>query len=343
MRQEGVAKKLNISRQTLNNYINGITLIDFEKLIELSRLVKRDIDYFYKTDYNTGNYLLRSDKKISNELKIKFEEKIRKYVEIEKIEKVKLHPLLLESYLNRFDRDYIQDISMKLRKIWNLSESEPIYNSIQLLEGNGVRVIQFDAMDSDVSGFSAYNEKTGYFIFLNTGTTIERQFFTSIHELAHFIFNKSDYDSELNIEYSELKENIADEIAGHFLLPTQAIKKYISQNYLDNYLNKIRFEDILKMKSYFHVSALCMTKRLFKESIINEKNYNELRNKLENEIGKKKEPYGLNEENFIQNFRFNNLVMGAYKKQRITLSKVAELMEISVIEAGTKFNEWFSN
>ena len=43
--QEEVSKKIGISRQTLNNYINGITLIDFEKLLDVANLTGRNIDF----------------------------------------------------------------------------------------------------------------------------------------------------------------------------------------------------------------------------------------------------------------------------------------------------------
>jgi len=57
--QEEVSKKIGISRQTLNNYINGITLIDFEKLLDVANLTGRNIDFFYKTNQLFRNYKFR--------------------------------------------------------------------------------------------------------------------------------------------------------------------------------------------------------------------------------------------------------------------------------------------
>jgi Zn-dependent peptidase ImmA (M78 family)/plasmid maintenance system antidote protein VapI len=339
LKNEEVSKKLNITRQTLNNYINGSTLIDFEKLIQLSKIVNRDIDYFYSSNYEFSNYHFRSDTNIDNITKIKFEEKVRKYIEIEEINEIDNHPYLLEAILDKFDRKFIKDISLKMRNIWNISYDVPILNPIYVLEENGIRIIQSGAVNPETSGFSVFNDKYGYFIFLNTDSTIERQFFTCVHELAHFIFNKNDYQTDLKIENKKLKEDIANEFTGQFLIPTQALRKYLSEKNL----MEIDFDEVIELKKYFHVSALCMTKRLWKEKLIDDSKYNRLRQRLEKEIGEKKEIDGLEKEKYPINFRFNNLIKCAFQKNRISLSKIAELEDITLIEARNIVKEWAIN
>jgi len=339
LKNEEVSKKLNITRQTLNNYINGSTLIDFEKLIQLSKIVNRDIDYFYRSNYEFSNYHFRSDTNIDNITKIKFEEKVRRYIEIEEINEVDNHPYLLEAILDKFDRKFIKEISLKIRNIWNISYDVPILNPIYVLEQNGIRIIQSCAVNPETSGFSVFNDKYGYFIFLNTDSTIERQFFTCVHELAHFIFNKNDYQADLKIENKKLKEDIANEFAGQFLIPTQALRKYLSEKNL----MEIDFDEVIELKKYFHVSALCMAKRLWKEKLIDDSKYNRLRQKLEKEIGEKKEIDGLEKEKYPVNFRFNNLIKCAFQKNRISLSKIAELEDITLIEARNIVKEWAIN
>lgn len=278
--QELVSKKINISRQTLNNYINGVTLIDFEKLLSIANLTNRRIDFFYKTNQLFGNYKFRSDISIDSKLKIKFEESIRKYDEIEKINKIFTHYLDIIVYLDKFDKEYIATMAEKVRCLFEIDPNSPIANPIYKLEKNDIKIIQFPTDNRDVSGFSAYNQKSGYCIFLNSECTVERRFFTAVHELAHLIFHKSAYQGDIKIEKEEVKEDIANEFAGLFLVPEKALKRFCKENFIE----KVGFEDVMSLKKYFNVSAKCIIKRLFNEEIISEKEYEDLNNKIDSKV-----------------------------------------------------------
>lgn len=333
-----VSQKLNITRQTLNNYINGITLIDIEKLIKLSELLKRNIDYFYKDNFVFGNYLFRSDSEVDNITKVKFEERIRKYLEVEKLVGKKTIPYMLDVYLEKLDKEFIETIAQNLRRFWNIGLLEPINNPINLLELNGIKVLQFSSPDHEISGFSAFNDKIGYCIYLNSNNTIERQFFTSIHELAHFIFNRKDYGIELSAKENEGKEKIANYFAGVFLVPKDSLNKFVEENYF----KKIDFEEVCLIKKYFNVSAECIIKRLFQEGKIDKANYEMLRNEANEKVGSFGEREPIEKKYFIDNFRFNNLVKNAYMENRITTSKLAELLNIRMDEANREAEKWLN-
>ena len=337
--QEQVSKKINISRQTLNNYINGVTLIDFEKLLDIANLTGRGIDFFYKTNLFFGNYKFRSDISIDSKLKIKFEESIRKYDEIEKINKIYPYHLGIDVYLDRFDREYIAAMAEKIRCLFEIDPDSTIANPIYELERNDVKIIQFKAGNRDVSGFSAYNKRSGYCIFLNSECTVERRFFTAVHELAHLIFHKSDYEGDIKIEKEGIKEDIANEFAGSFLVPSKALKEFCKEKFIE----KVGFEDVMSLKKYFNVSAKCIIKRLLNEKIINEKEYEDLNNKIDSKVSPYDEYEPIEKERNIENYRFINLIKKAFFDEIITVSKVAELLEIPVEEANKKVMEWAGN
>jgi len=337
--QEKVSKKINISRQTLNNYINGVTLIDFEKLLGIANLTGRGIDFFYKTNGLFGNYKFRSDVSINNKLKIKFEESIRKYDEIEKINKIYPHYLDIAIYLDKFDRKYIATMAEKVRCLFEIDPNSPIANPIYELERNDIKIIQFKAGNRDISGFSAYNHRSGYCIFLNSECTIERRFFTAIHELAHLIFHKSDYEGDIKIEKENIKEEIANEFAGSFLVPANALKEFCDEKFIE----KVGFEDVMSLKKYFNVSAKCIIKRLLNEKVINEKEYEYLDKKIDSKVSPYDEYEPIEKERNTENYRFINLIKKAFFDEKITVSKVAELLEITVEEANKKVLEWADN
>ncbi|MBM3702332.1 MAG: ImmA/IrrE family metallo-endopeptidase [Actinobacteria bacterium] len=331
-----VSKKINISRQTLNNYINGVTLIDFEKLLNIANLTNRSVDFFYKTNQLFGNYKFRSDISIDSKLKIKFEESIRKYDEIEKINKIFPYHMDIGVYLDKFDKEYIATMAEKIRCLFEIDPNSPIANPIYELEKNDIKIIQFRAGNRDVSGFSAYDQKSGYCIFLNSECNIERRFFTAVNELGHLIFHKDDYQGDIKVEKEKVKEDIANEFAGLFLVPAKALKEFCKENFIE----KVGFEDVLSLKKYFNVSAKCIIKRLLNEEVINKEEYEELNNKIDSKVGSYEEYEPIEEERNIENYRFINLIKKAFLKEEITISKIAELLEIPVEEANKKALEW---
>lgn len=338
-KQDFVAKKLDISRQTLNNYMSGNTSIDIEKLIKLSELLKRNVDFFYKDSYKFGNYLFRSDSKVDKGTRIKFEEKMRKYIEIEKLIGKKTIPYMLEVYLEKINKKFIDSIAQKIRCFWNIGLDDPIANTINLLESNGIKVMQFSSSDHKISGFSAFNNKIGYCIYLNSKCTIERQIFTAIHELAHFIFHRNDYGKDLISKVDDDKEEVANYFAGVFLIPGNSLKKFCEANYF----RKIDFKEVCYTKKYFKVSAESIIKRLYQEKIINESEYKKLREEANKEVGTIGEREPLSEKDFTNNFRFISLVKNAYLESKITTSKVAGLMDLSIIESNRLAERWLSN
>ena len=339
MSQEQASKKLSISRQTLHNYINGSTLIDFEKLLNIATLTNRSIDFFYKTNQSFGNYKFRSDVPISTDLKIKFEERIRKYDEIEKINKISPFQLKIGISLDKFDKDRIENMAEKTRHLLDIGVDNSIFNPIYELEKNDIKIIQFPAENHDISGFSANNDKLGDCIFLNSSCTIERRFFTAMHELAHLIFHKDDYSGDFKVENEKVKEDIANEFAGLLLVPSKPLKEFLANNFIE----KISFDDVINLKKYFNVSAKCIIRRLFKDGIINEKEHEQLNKKVDEKVDRYSEPDPIKEDRNIENYRFINLVKKALLEEEITVSKIAELLEIPVIDANKKAMEWSNN
>ncbi|MHB8280532.1 MAG: hypothetical protein ACYDIA_23230, partial [Candidatus Humimicrobiaceae bacterium] len=55
------------------------------------------------------------------------------------------------------------------------------------------------------------------------------------------------------------------------------------------------------------------------------------------------EPYPIGEDRNIENYRFNNLVKKAFLEGEITVSRIAELLGMPVINANKKVLEWSNN
>ena len=369
--QSKAAAMLGISRQTLSNYMSGSTPIDIEKLLKIAEITGKTVSQFYMdSDYEyvisndsdqyliSGlkditsiikakealfeSYVFRSDIPIPSALKNKFEQKIRQYAEIERINEISPYQFKIDSGLNKFDKPQIELIAQKIRGLFEIGPSTPISNPIYELERNNVKIIQFPEDNQDISGFSAHNDELGYCIYLNSKCTIERRFFTAAHELAHLIFHKKDYtrqdksdiktgtdssshtDSGLNIIYKDkIKEDIADEFAGLFLVPSNSLASFCKNNFIENFI----FENVIILKKYFNVSAKCMIKRLLKEGYIAKRQYTELNEETDKKIDPYHEYEPIEKSRIVENHRFRNLVHRALDSKKITESEAAAYLK----------------
>ena len=369
--QSKAAAMLGISRQTLSNYMSGSTPIDIEKLLKIAEITGKTVSQFYMdSDYEYvisndsdqylisdqkditsiikakealfESYVFRSDIPIPSALKNKFEQKIRQYAELERINEISPYQFKIDSGLNKFDKPQIELIAQKIRGLFEIGPATPISNPVYELERNNVKIIQFPEDNQDISGFSAHNDELGYCIYLNSKCTIERRFFTAAHELAHLIFHKKDYtrqdksdiktgtdssshtDSGLNIIYKDkIKEDIADEFAGLFLVPSNSLASFCKNNFIENFI----FENVIILKKYFNVSAKCMIKRLLKEGYIAKRQYTELNEETDKKIDPYHEYEPIEKSRIVENHRFRNLVHRALDSKKITESEAAAYLK----------------
>ena len=369
--QSKAAAMLGISRQTLSNYRSSSTPIDIEKLLKIAEITGKTVSQFYMdSDYEYvisndsdqylisdqkditsiikakealfESYVFRSDIPIPSALKNKFEQKIRQYAELERINEISPYQFKIDSALNKFDKPQIELIAQKIRGLFEIGPATPISNPVYELERNNVKIIQFPEDNQDISGFSAHNDELGYCIYLNSKCTIERRFFTAAHELAHLIFHKKDYtrqdksdiktgtdssshtDSGLNIIYKDkIKEDIADEFAGLFLVPSNSLASFCKNNFIENFI----FENVIILKKYFNVSAKCMIKRLLKEGYIAKRQYTELNEETDKKIDPYHEYEPIEKSRIVENHRFRNLVHRALDSKKITESEAAAYLK----------------
>lgn len=108
-----------------------------------------------------------------------------------------------------------------------------------------------------IDGFSC-RRKNHYIIVLNSKNNINRQNFTCAHELYHLLYEYNENDEYVPAKNSE---ELADTFASYFLIPEDALIKYLMKNGI--VINrKITLEDIVNVENYFQVSRKAMLNRL---------------------------------------------------------------------------------
>ena len=229
----------------------------------------------------------------------------------------------------------IRTLAEYLRKEIGVDEASPIIDPCLLLERIGIKVLFYDTM-ADFFGLSINDKTCGQAIVINSNDriSVERKIFTAFHELGHLILHLPSF--HLNEERENGNEEMeADEFAGYFLMPKTAFRNEW------NDLKGIHFVDrVLKVKRYFGVSYKTVLKRLIDEKVADDKIWrkfnSEFNQRYHENLKNHREPQGMEPKrltpfDFLEN-RFSRLTLLAVQNEKISISRGAEILGISVTE-----------
>lgn len=137
-----------------------------------------------------------------------------------------------------------------LRAVWGRG-LEPLPNLIQLSEAHGVRVLSLPVDAETVDAFSMWLDGTPY-VFLSTAKTAERSRFDLAHELGHLTMHSRNI---VGVEcHGQGEEREADAFASSLLMPLGDLRARSGR--------ESAVPQILRLCSYYRVSAMAMTRRL---------------------------------------------------------------------------------
>lgn len=226
-------------------------------------------------------------------------------------------------------KDRARQVAAMARTALRLDEDEPIRDICGLLESAGVKV---GLVSSDLEGFfglSVAEGDSGPAVVVNVADRIpvERQIFTSAHELGHLLLHPGAYDSAKVAEDST-EEREADMFAGYFLMPAQAFDKVWRET------SGLRFvERVLHVKRLFRVSYKTVLHRLVELGLASDQVWPHLKAEYRRcygkALGNKQEPFPLASVDFIED-RLSRMVRRAVEAQEITLSRAAEILGLDL-------------
>lgn len=345
---------VGISRQTMAKYLEGQGIIDSDKLYIISKYFHKPLSYFLEESHNQLSFMFRADNPTKNfELydKNRIESIIERVTETYKLAGEKVH-YLPEQYSLAIEgnprnlspelEEIIERIALEQREALDATEAVG-EELIKCFENKGINVI-FEPMNNNkLFGISAYHEQKGCFIIINDDKNIteERKIFSLVHEFAHLIFNRDQYSyNQEDLKYTSVRNNINEKIAnsfaGYFLIPRYMLKKY------DNFLKtKINWDVLFLIKKELQVSLMALIHALKNYGYITELKCKEVINNLyKNGLGQV-EPEPIQ---YIQkNQKFNSVVKTLYLSGVIGVNKVAELLNMKVIETRRLINGWHSD
>lgn len=333
--QESLAQQTGVTRQTINNYEKGKTLPDSKTLSLLARSlgvtlddILRPIDQLPKTN----NFCFRCHCKFSQKPQFTsyVDNLLNTYTALEVA--VGLPPYAPETTpcnVLEGNESRIQQIAKSFRLRLGIGDA-PIPNLFEAVEELGLKVLRLPIEQKDFFGLSACSNSQGAFVLINThNISIERQLFTLAHEIGHLIFHRDEYQNQLMTSESREEEKAREKVANYF-----ASHLLVSQTAFD--LARQNMTNLVELKAHFRVSYTMILKRLEELGVIDygkfiikirsdyKSRYNQ---SLTNDI--ELEPK-LAENDFPVNQRYQTLIWKALKAEKISESKAAQLLNITI-------------
>ena len=350
-----LAKRTDISKQSLSLYENGNNIPDYMKVKSLALELNFPYEHFFQID----NYLAKTETtyfrsltsatkkdRIAQSIKLEYVAKIYEILfEFISFPKLNLPMVHFVGYDDIFECESkeaieeIENIAAKVREHWNIG-SEPIKDLQYILETNGIIITGFSTNENKIDAFSQrtiVEENNLYFIAIALGNRPEgRIHFDMAHELGHILLHPWSEDLEL-IPKDEFKarERQANMFASAFLLPRESFGKDIS-----SYPNDLKYYQFLKNK--WKVSIQAMIYRAHQLEIISNNQYQYLMRQVSKNGWRLKEPddipYYLNESIFQgaidllieENVFTAKEILELFKKNGVTLysKDIEELLHL---------------
>ena len=347
--QEELAELLGVSRATLSAIENGHIAIDSGKLLAAARVLGRPVSEFFAEEEGAVALLYRgaAEATAPPAARSAFERFSKAYRELEEIVGVadsQLPPPDYSASLGAESRpdSFPLQVAASERQRLGLNDRDPIANTFQLLEEQGVRIFRF-RMEEEVFGVSAFSPKYGPCILVNAANTVERQIFTLGHEYGHLLMHRRYYQSSApsaSLDKEHPMELMANEFAAHFLVPTAGLRQTFAR---DIGGKKVGLEDLVFLKRYFKVSAQMLVRRLRDSGLISKLEADDLNAEMEKRVPAKQELVPLGEDllrDWTAASRFTHLARKAALEGMVALGKLAELMNRNVVEIRKQVQGW---
>lgn len=350
-----LAKRTEISKQSLSLYENDNNTPDHMKVRDLASELSFPYDYFFQKD----NYMAKTEttyfrslasatKKDRTAQSIKLEYVAKMYeilLEYISFPVMNLPSANFEGYDDVFECESpeaiqeIENIAETVRKYWEVGTG-PIKDFQYLLEKNGIIVTGFDTKEDKIDAFSQRTIVVGndiYFIAVALGNRPEGRIrFDMAHELGHILLHPWSEDLEaITKDEFKARERQANMFASAFLLPRCSFGKDIAA-----YPTDLQYYQFMKKK--WKVSIQAMIYRTHQLGIMSDNQYQYLMRQVSKNGWRQREPgdepYSLNENIFQgaidllleQNVLATKQILELFKRSGVTLypEDIEELLHL---------------
>lgn len=328
-----------VSSTAIEKYENGVMVPDNDIImVTIAKALNTNVANLRRPfRVKIGKFDFRKKSKLGKKaverIKIMAQQRIEKYVEVERLLNEEIGCKVNFSHMVVHNRNDARVIANKLRQEWNMGIG-PISNAINLLENHGVKVIEVEEDPELFDGTSSMVDEIPVVVLnANAGdssdpkhyNTYERRNLTLFHELGHQLMNIAD-----DVEDKE-KENICNAFASEFLIPSEMFIKIFGAK-----RTGISLFELKDVQREYGISARALMYKASELGVITPSRFKYFN------ISLNKNPdlrYAIDETVMPQQHssRFERLVYRALASEVISISKAAELLDKSVSEVLDNF------
>ncbi len=314
-----------VSKQAISKYESAKMQPNSSVLVALATALDVDLDYFYRPftfDLNQFEVSFRKKSNTTakdvNALKVKIQDQIERYLEVEEILGKDEHEEIESIGSTLSSKEEMRKLAMDIRQSWNLGR-DAIANVQDSLEAHGIKIISTEAPEN-FDGVSGVVNGQEYIIVLNSNRDhIERRRFTALHELGHLLYNKR-FSGELT---PREKEKLCDAFASEMLLPSSTLQSIFKPG------EKISTSELKQLQMMYGISIDAIMHKLKYLGIVSENKYKSYCIRKNRDASLKKFVETSRYQETMTN-KYETLVYAAVAKDLISTSKAASLLHASI-------------
>jgi len=256
-------------------------------------------------------------------------------------------PFKLNEVRAQCSRERLTEAAGLCRKKLGLKPTEPIHDICGLLEHAGVKVFPLSMASDSFFGLSVGEEDGGPAVVVNVWEriSVERRIFSAAHELGHLMLHPDAYDVA-KVEENKEEEHEADRFAGYFLMPNEGFRKEWNEAAGLHFVDRV-----FKVKRIFRVSYKTVLSRLLEEGAVDTSIWMKFNMAYQQRFNRKlsfkeepmgidpAEPFGMQKFDFYED-RFKRLTREAVEKDKMSLSRGAEMLLIGIEEMQDLLQNW---
>ncbi len=351
--QQQLAEKANISRNAYRSIESGgveprvSNLNAIARALEVSVFdITAEVPKLKAIRFRSLKSLTAAEQAEMEQIKVDVANWLNDFNELEKLLKKSIPYRLKEIDLTGTDP---KKAASEARKELEIEDCETIGNICRLLESAGIKIMQLKSKLKGFFGLSIGLDGGGPAIVVNADGSIpvERQIFSAAHELGHLLLHIASYRNN-QIDEDKKQEKDASIFASYLLMPQRYFEDIWSESRGLHWVDRV-----LYTKRCFQVSYKTVLKRLIDEGAADEdihklffKAYNDrfkkrlvFKEEPEPYVTSEDEPAFLSQIDFIED-RFSRMVRDALEKNEISMSRAAEILNISLAEMRERVEAW---
>lgn len=249
--QVALCEAVGVNQSTLSKIETESAVADHELIEKIARALKLPTNFFYvewsyntlpQTFYRKFNIKQSEAKSIQANLNRQCAQ-VRRLLQSIETPKTSCPKVDLDEYCGS-----IEQLASELRLYFRVPPG-PIGNLTDLLETNGIVVVEADFSSNKVDAVSVHDNDLPPLIFASRNFPGDRFRFTLAHELAHVIL----HHGRFIVKAVEELEQEANEFASAFLMPEREIRSHFSSG--------LTLEKLAKLKVHWKVSMQALIMR----------------------------------------------------------------------------------